>query len=430
VSNSPASILTFGDILNRSDEQLFVGRAHELQLFTRWLSATHPPEFLNVSGVAGIGKSMLMRAFARTARDAGRLVVVVDGRRFAPTPAEFLKALIGSTHADAVGFLNALRVVVLIDGFDQLAGLTQYLQDEFLAKLNPDVKVVVAGRRSLDVTWAASNDAWHRLVRPLRLAGLSEDESQLYLRQRGVGQPALRKSILRATGGHPLALSLAANMVARTDVSDLAAAPDWHLVVHSLVEQLLGDVEDPRMRRLLLDCAMASEVGGSRFARLVNDEDNAVLFDGLCGLSLVRPAEHGLTLPGEVLPLLSGESRWRHAGQRRTRRRRRRRTPDQPVGAPGEPTAATSNGVVNSHLTGADADPLDAPVHLTRRERDVIDALARGHTSNRELAAELVITEGTANLHVKHILSKLGLSRRAQISTYLVRHGELDQAGK
>jgi DNA-binding CsgD family transcriptional regulator len=76
----------------------------------------------------------------------------------------------------------------------------------------------------------------------------------------------------------------------------------------------------------------------------------------------------------------------------------------------------------------ADSIPTNAQVHLTRRERDVLLALARGRTTNRELAAEFVITEGTANLHVKHILSKLGLSRRAQIATWVYsERGELDR---
>jgi DNA-binding CsgD family transcriptional regulator/tetratricopeptide (TPR) repeat protein len=54
---------------------------------------------------------------------------------------------------------------------------------------------------------------------------------------------------------------------------------------------------------------------------------------------------------------------------------------------------------------------------LTGREREVAGLLATGR-SNREIADMLVITEGTVEVHVKHILSKLGLRSRAQVAAW------------
>lgn len=54
---------------------------------------------------------------------------------------------------------------------------------------------------------------------------------------------------------------------------------------------------------------------------------------------------------------------------------------------------------------------------LTGREREVAALMARG-SSNREIAAALVITEGTAEVHVKHILAKLGLKSRSQVAAW------------
>jgi len=54
---------------------------------------------------------------------------------------------------------------------------------------------------------------------------------------------------------------------------------------------------------------------------------------------------------------------------------------------------------------------------LTAREQEVAGLVARG-MSNREIAQALVITEGTAEVHVKHILSKLGLRSRYQIAAW------------
>ena len=54
---------------------------------------------------------------------------------------------------------------------------------------------------------------------------------------------------------------------------------------------------------------------------------------------------------------------------------------------------------------------------LTAREREVAALVTHG-LSNREIANQLVITEGTAEVHVKHILSKLGLKSRHQIGAW------------
>jgi DNA-binding NarL/FixJ family response regulator len=52
----------------------------------------------------------------------------------------------------------------------------------------------------------------------------------------------------------------------------------------------------------------------------------------------------------------------------------------------------------------------------------VAGVLALGLT-NRQVAERLFITEGTAALHVKRILAKLGFSSRAQITAWSLQQG-------
>ena len=65
-------------------------------------------------------------------------------------------------------------------------------------------------------------------------------------------------------------------------------------------------------------------------------------------------------------------------------------------------------------LVGSDARAIrddDNVLGLTTREREVLQLLARGYT-NREIAAELVISVKTASVHVTHILRKLDVASR------------------
>ena len=59
---------------------------------------------------------------------------------------------------------------------------------------------------------------------------------------------------------------------------------------------------------------------------------------------------------------------------------------------------------------------------LTVREHDVLREIAAGHT-NRAIAETLSISERTVEVHVLHILTKLGLQSRTAAAAWAVRHG-------
>lgn len=59
---------------------------------------------------------------------------------------------------------------------------------------------------------------------------------------------------------------------------------------------------------------------------------------------------------------------------------------------------------------------------LTDREKEVLDLLAQGY-SNREIAEELVLTEGTVKNHVSNILGKLQAENRTQAADIARRYG-------
>ncbi len=59
---------------------------------------------------------------------------------------------------------------------------------------------------------------------------------------------------------------------------------------------------------------------------------------------------------------------------------------------------------------------------LTHQEQRILELIANGLT-NRQIAAEMYLSEKTVKNYVSNLLSKLGMSRRTEAAVYAVRHG-------
>ncbi|GAA1212955.1 response regulator transcription factor (plasmid) [Pseudonocardia alaniniphila] len=77
---------------------------------------------------------------------------------------------------------------------------------------------------------------------------------------------------------------------------------------------------------------------------------------------------------------------------------------------------------VAGRLTRQLVSPPTGLASLTARERTVLALVARG-LSNRQIAAELYISDRTARTHVSHVLTKLQLSSRTQAALVAIREG-------
>ena len=68
------------------------------------------------------------------------------------------------------------------------------------------------------------------------------------------------------------------------------------------------------------------------------------------------------------------------------------------------------------------------PADLTERELDVLRRLVTGRTK-REIAADLVLSPSTVHTHTVHIYAKCGVSTRAALAMFAMRHGLTASAG-
>ena len=100
--------------------------------------------------------------------------------------------------------------------------------------------------------------------------------------------------------------------------------------------------------------------------------------------------------------------------------RPRRRGDDRPDGRR-PPAARSRSGPTVAHAPSRSAE------RLTRREREVLELIARGR-SNKRIALELGIAEKTVKTHVGHVLAKLGVTDRTQAALLAVQEGLVGEA--
>ena len=92
--------------------------------------------------------------------------------------------------------------------------------------------------------------------------------------------------------------------------------------------------------------------------------------------------------------------------------------------------AARGMLVISEELTTVLARALGRDTHgngearpeLTGREREILRLIARG-LSNKMIARQLEITEGTIKVHVKNLLKKLGMRSRVEAAVWAVGQG-------
>jgi hypothetical protein len=269
----------------------FVGRDEEIALFRRALAG---PGVIFVHGAGGVGKTTLLDMFAHLAAEAGRTPVRVDARHLT----------LGSQTLPAPP--GDGRPVLLIDTYELLEPVDDWVREQYLPSLPADCLVVIAGRRAPQPGWRA-DPAWRALTRVVVLDNLPAGDSRAYLDAQDV-PAAVHDHLLAISRGHPLTLSLLTDAVARgATPRSLRDVPD---VVGALVARLITQAPSLRHRAALEACAQvpATTVG---YLRAVVGGDADELFAWLRGQPFIGESPHGLYPHDVVRAVLDADLRWR-----------------------------------------------------------------------------------------------------------------------
>ncbi|MCV2488090.1 winged helix-turn-helix domain-containing protein [Geodermatophilus sp. YIM 151500] len=297
-------------------ERAFVGRQGELDVLADLVDGD-AGRVGYVHGIAGVGKSALLRRFLRSARNSGTSVVELDCRTVEPTERGVLAATGGFGNvAELLTHLALLPrpVVLALDHCEAFRLMDTWLRQVLAPALPDGVALLLAGRTPPLSGWFAVEGFCSLPLEPL-----DEPDALELLDRLGV-PPGEAVRVNRVARGHPLALVLASAGIAEHPhlaLEDAAMAR----VVDELARSYLDGGDDALARRALEAASVVRRATGPVLSAMLPDADGDDAVDRLLGQPFVDSCRDGLVVheavKNAVADFLRGAHPRRYLGYRR-----------------------------------------------------------------------------------------------------------------
>jgi hypothetical protein len=301
----------------------FVGREGELSVFEFALRAEALPFYvIHIYGPGGVGKTTLLQEFALVSERYGARSIYLDARNIDLSPDAFinsLRVLLGQNNGASIPDLldaSPQRTVILIDTYEALTPLDTWLRTNFLPQLPDTVLTVLAGRNAPDAAWHGDS-GWQDLVRVISLRNLSQAEGRAFLKKRGLPVDH-QQGILEFTHGHPLALSLVAEVFSQRGHVGLhpEESPD---IIKTLMERFVQQVPGPAHRAALEACALVRVTTEALLGEMLDMASSGPasdgvheLFEWLRELSFMESSAEGIFPHDLARETLATDLHWRN----------------------------------------------------------------------------------------------------------------------
>jgi hypothetical protein len=169
---------------------------------------------------------------------------------------------------------------------------------------------VTAGRNPPDPAWRTDID-WAGLTQVIPLRNLRPEESQTYLTVRGI--PASRhQEVLDFTRGHPLALSLLADLLNQGEPGAAFSFQTEPDVVRVLLQRFVHDVPSADHHLALQVCTLAWATTEELLAHVLDTANSAEIFEWLRQLAFIEQGPLGLFPHDLAREVLDADFRWRN----------------------------------------------------------------------------------------------------------------------
>ena len=260
-------------------------------------------------------------------KDQSGFVAILDGLGSAITESvrrtvsnrfaleRYLRSVERSLTASFVGGLAAgmeavkQPIALLIDTYEEMEGLDDWLCRTLVAELPDGVRLVILGRNQLykvNFDWNEHEAAVHTMPLP----ELGEVEAKAYLRHFGLADASALDQVYRYTGGYPLLLVLVRHLAREAggweQIGVLESSADRDRIATKLLERILREERVAEVQSFLEKGVVARWFDPETVSVLleVNLADARQIYDKLRRHSFVERHPYGLKFHDKIRDLL------------------------------------------------------------------------------------------------------------------------------